>query len=79
MYADRVEGSGKRSVKERLNGNSADNSIGRRQITGKRFGFLILYFLFVSTVDNWGKNCVYFLFTYLNSLNSGVRFVFSGS
>ncbi|XP_022758705.1 ankyrin repeat and SAM domain-containing protein 6-like isoform X2 [Durio zibethinus] len=37
MYADRVdEGSGKRSVKERLNGNSSDNSIWRRQVTGKR-------------------------------------------
>ncbi|XWS31263.1 hypothetical protein CRYUN_Cryun23aG0062500 [Craigia yunnanensis] len=36
MYADRVEGAGKRSVKERLNGNSSDNSIWRRQITGKR-------------------------------------------
>ncbi|XP_021273691.1 ankyrin repeat and SAM domain-containing protein 6 [Herrania umbratica] len=36
MYADRVEAVGKRSVKERLNGNSADNSIRRHQITGKR-------------------------------------------
>ncbi|XP_022727537.1 ankyrin repeat and SAM domain-containing protein 6-like [Durio zibethinus] len=36
MYADRVEGAGKRSVKERLNGNFANNSIRWRQITGKR-------------------------------------------
>ncbi|XVE72735.1 hypothetical protein DITRI_Ditri11bG0062700 [Diplodiscus trichospermus] len=36
MYADLVEGAGKRSVKERLNGNFSDNSIRRRQITGKR-------------------------------------------
>ncbi|KAL4312952.1 hypothetical protein GQ457_01G037580 [Hibiscus cannabinus] len=36
MYADQVEGAGKRSVKERLNVNSFDNSIPRRQITGKR-------------------------------------------
>ncbi|XWS36579.1 hypothetical protein CRYUN_Cryun20dG0096800 [Craigia yunnanensis] len=36
MYADRVEGTGKSSVKERLDGNFADNSIRRRQITGKR-------------------------------------------
>ncbi|XP_052489304.1 uncharacterized protein LOC105804664 isoform X2 [Gossypium raimondii] len=37
MYADRVEeGAGKRSVKERLNGNSAGNFIPRRQIAGKR-------------------------------------------
>ncbi|OMO95847.1 glycosyl transferase [Corchorus olitorius] len=36
MYADRVEAVVKRSVKERLNVNSADNSIRRRQITGKR-------------------------------------------
>ncbi|XVE78111.1 hypothetical protein DITRI_Ditri13aG0117600 [Diplodiscus trichospermus] len=35
MYADRVEGAAKRSVKERLNANSADNT-RRRQITGKR-------------------------------------------
>ncbi|XP_022771486.1 ankyrin repeat and SAM domain-containing protein 6-like isoform X1 [Durio zibethinus] len=36
MYADRVEVAGQRSVKERLNGNSSDNAIRRRQITGKR-------------------------------------------
>ncbi|MBA0733067.1 hypothetical protein Gogos_017113 [Gossypium gossypioides] len=37
MYADRVEeGAGKRSVKERLNSNSAGNFIPRRQIAGKR-------------------------------------------
>ncbi|KAK8640153.1 hypothetical protein V6N13_007912 [Hibiscus sabdariffa] len=36
MYADQVEGAGKRSVKERLNGNSFHNSIPRRQTTGKR-------------------------------------------
>ena len=55
MYADRVEGAGKRPVKERLNGSSSDNSIRRLQITGKRFGFLTLYFMFVSTEDNWKK------------------------
>ncbi|KDP26367.1 hypothetical protein JCGZ_17525 [Jatropha curcas] len=36
MYADRVEAAAKRSVKERLNGNSIDDSTRRRQITGKR-------------------------------------------
>ncbi|KAE8726508.1 Detected protein of confused Function [Hibiscus syriacus] len=37
MYADRVEeGAGKRSVKERLNGNSSNSFNPRRQITGKR-------------------------------------------
>ncbi|XP_039030683.1 ankyrin repeat and SAM domain-containing protein 6-like [Hibiscus syriacus] len=37
MYADRVEEcAGKRSVKERLNGNSSNNLNPRRQITGKR-------------------------------------------
>ncbi|XP_050208354.1 uncharacterized protein LOC126657668 [Mercurialis annua] len=36
MYADRVEAAAGRSVKERLNGNSADDSTRRRQITGKR-------------------------------------------
>lgn len=36
MYADRVEASGKRSVKERLNGNSTDEPPRRRSITGKR-------------------------------------------
>ncbi|CAN0915347.1 SEC23-interacting protein [Linum grandiflorum] len=36
MYADRVEASGKMSVKERLNGNSAGDSSSRRQVTGKR-------------------------------------------
>ncbi|XVF72261.1 hypothetical protein PTKIN_Ptkin12aG0106000 [Pterospermum kingtungense] len=37
MYADQVKGAEQRSVKERLNGNSSDNSIRRRQIIGKRF------------------------------------------
>ncbi|XP_038996082.1 ankyrin repeat and SAM domain-containing protein 6-like isoform X2 [Hibiscus syriacus] len=36
MYADQLEGAGKRSVKDRLNGNSFDNSIRWRQTTGKR-------------------------------------------
>ncbi|KAB2022676.1 hypothetical protein E1A91_D07G233700v1 [Gossypium mustelinum] len=37
MYADRVEeDAGKRSVKERLNGNPSGNFIPRRQIAGKR-------------------------------------------
>ncbi|KAE8671160.1 Sterile alpha motif domain-containing protein isoform 2 [Hibiscus syriacus] len=36
MYADQLEGAGKRSVKDRLNGNSFNNSIPRRQTTGKR-------------------------------------------
>ncbi|GAV70713.1 SAM_1 domain-containing protein, partial [Cephalotus follicularis] len=37
MYADRVEaGGGKRSIKERLNGNSINDSTRRRFITGKR-------------------------------------------
>ncbi|KAG8640359.1 hypothetical protein MANES_13G047800v8 [Manihot esculenta] len=36
MYADRVEAAGKRSVKERLNGSSADDFTRRAQITGKR-------------------------------------------
>lgn len=36
MYADRVEAAAKRSVKERLNGNSTDDSTRQRQITGKR-------------------------------------------
>ncbi|CDP03893.1 unnamed protein product [Coffea canephora] len=36
MYADRVEAASKRSVKDRLNGNSAGDSARRRQITGKR-------------------------------------------
>ncbi|PSR86349.1 Ankyrin repeat and SAM domain-containing protein [Actinidia chinensis var. chinensis] len=35
MYADRVAASG-RSIKERLNGNTIDDSGRRRQITGKR-------------------------------------------
>ncbi|XP_038996081.1 ankyrin repeat and SAM domain-containing protein 6-like isoform X1 [Hibiscus syriacus] len=35
MYADQLEGAGKRSVKDRLNGNSFDNSIRWRQTTGK--------------------------------------------
>ncbi|KAL3716181.1 hypothetical protein ACJRO7_007876 [Eucalyptus globulus] len=36
MYADRVEAEGKRSVRERLNGNSYADSSRRHQITGKR-------------------------------------------
>ncbi|XP_044501716.1 uncharacterized protein LOC123222814 isoform X2 [Mangifera indica] len=37
MYADRVEATAKRSVKDRLNGNSTPNySTRRRSITGKR-------------------------------------------
>ncbi|XP_071918419.1 uncharacterized protein [Coffea arabica] len=36
MYADRVEAASKRSVKDRLNGNSDGDSARRRQITGKR-------------------------------------------
>ncbi|KAJ4728466.1 Ankyrin repeat and SAM domain-containing protein [Melia azedarach] len=36
MYADRVEAAAKRSVKERLNGNTVDDSTRRRSITGKR-------------------------------------------
>ncbi|KAJ7961543.1 SAM domain family protein [Quillaja saponaria] len=36
MYADRVESGGRRSVKERLNGNFVNSSIRQRQITGKR-------------------------------------------
>lgn len=35
MYADRVEDGGKRSIKDRLTGNTFEVS-GRRQITGKR-------------------------------------------
>ncbi|RVW33695.1 hypothetical protein CK203_105877 [Vitis vinifera] len=37
MYADRVEAGAKRSVYERLNGTSLDDSGRRRQFTGKRF------------------------------------------
>ncbi|KAF2292592.1 hypothetical protein GH714_025831 [Hevea brasiliensis] len=36
MYADRVEAAGKRSVKERLDGNSTEDFTRRWQITGKR-------------------------------------------
>ncbi|KAA8543499.1 hypothetical protein F0562_021006 [Nyssa sinensis] len=36
MYADRVETGTKRSIKERLNGNTLDDSGRRRQIAGKR-------------------------------------------
>uniref|UniRef100_A0A5B7A4L2 Putative ankyrin repeat and SAM domain-containing protein 6 n=1 Tax=Davidia involucrata TaxID=16924 RepID=A0A5B7A4L2_DAVIN len=36
MYADRVEAGTKRSIKERLNGNTFDDSCRRRQIAGKR-------------------------------------------
>ncbi|OAY34775.1 Usher syndrome type-1G protein homolog [Manihot esculenta] len=36
MYADRVEAAAKRSVKERLNGNSTSDFTRQRQITGKR-------------------------------------------
>ncbi|XP_047310230.1 ankyrin repeat and SAM domain-containing protein 6 [Impatiens glandulifera] len=35
MYADRVEAGGKRSIRDRLNGNTVEVS-ARRQITGKR-------------------------------------------
>ncbi|PSS09657.1 Ankyrin repeat and SAM domain-containing protein [Actinidia chinensis var. chinensis] len=36
MYADRVDAASGRSIKERLNGNTIDDSGRRRQITGKR-------------------------------------------
>ncbi|CAN0897927.1 SEC23-interacting protein [Linum grandiflorum] len=36
MYADRVEATGKLSVKERLNGSSLGDSSRRKQVTGKR-------------------------------------------
>ncbi|GAB4841350.1 hypothetical protein Ancab_022077 [Ancistrocladus abbreviatus] len=36
MYADRVEAEEKRSIKERLNGNVAGDSVRPRQVTGKR-------------------------------------------
>ncbi|MCD7466529.1 hypothetical protein HAX54_003334 [Datura stramonium] len=36
MYADRVEAVTKRSIKDRLNGNTADDFARRRQIGGKR-------------------------------------------
>ncbi|EYU39200.1 hypothetical protein MIMGU_mgv1a021706mg [Erythranthe guttata] len=36
MYADQVESQANRSVKDRLNGNSASNSGRRRPISGKR-------------------------------------------
>ncbi|KAL2508016.1 ankyrin repeat and SAM domain-containing protein 6-like [Forsythia ovata] len=36
MYADRVEIQAKRSVKERLNGNSISDSIRRKPVSGKR-------------------------------------------
>ncbi|XP_028052708.1 uncharacterized protein LOC114257141 isoform X3 [Camellia sinensis] len=36
MYADRVEATSRRSIKERLYGNTGDDSIRRRQFTGKR-------------------------------------------
>ncbi|XP_057512439.1 uncharacterized protein LOC130794523 isoform X2 [Actinidia eriantha] len=36
MYADRVHAASGRSIKERLNGNTIDDSGRRRQITGKR-------------------------------------------
>ncbi|XP_038692126.1 uncharacterized protein LOC119990335 isoform X2 [Tripterygium wilfordii] len=36
MYADRVESGGRRSIKDRLNGNFFDNSTRRRPVTGKR-------------------------------------------
>ncbi|CAL5353488.1 unnamed protein product [Camellia sinensis] len=35
MYADRVEATSRRSIKERLYGNTGDDSIRRRQFTGK--------------------------------------------
>jgi len=43
MYADRVENGGRRSVKERLNGNGVSGPTRQqhqRQITGKRFAIL---------------------------------------
>ena len=43
MYADRVENGGRRSVKERLNGNGISGPTRhqqQRQITGKRFAIL---------------------------------------
>lgn len=36
MYADRVEATNRRSIKERLNGNTVDDSTRRRQVAGKR-------------------------------------------
>ncbi|KAI7984683.1 SEC23-interacting protein [Camellia lanceoleosa] len=36
MYADRVEATSRRSIKERLYGNTGDDSSRRRQFTGKR-------------------------------------------
>lgn len=36
MYADRIEGDSKTSIKDRLNGNVAGNSLRRRTVTGKR-------------------------------------------
>ncbi|MBA0704827.1 hypothetical protein Golax_017060 [Gossypium laxum] len=43
MYADRVEeDAGKRSVKERLNGNPSGNFIPRRQIAGKSFDCVLM-------------------------------------
>ncbi|XP_049407253.1 uncharacterized protein LOC125870782 [Solanum stenotomum] len=36
MYADRVEAVTKRSIRDRLNGNTADDFARRRQVTGKR-------------------------------------------
>ncbi|KAJ8749267.1 hypothetical protein K2173_018747 [Erythroxylum novogranatense] len=36
MYADRVEAASKRSINDRLNGISVDDSMRRRRVTGKR-------------------------------------------
>lgn len=53
MYADRVEAGAKRSVYERLNGTSLDDSGRRRQFTGKRFVFSLFFsFLFVSSQNS---------------------------
>lgn len=44
MYADRVEAVTKRSIRDRLNGNTADDFARRRQVTGKRFSPFSLLF-----------------------------------
>ncbi|XP_074268776.1 uncharacterized protein LOC141592089 [Silene latifolia] len=36
MYADRIEGDSKSTIRDRLNGNSSSNSLTRRSVTGKR-------------------------------------------
>lgn len=42
MYADRVEAGAKASIRDRLNGDTADDSGRRRQIAGKRYYVLSL-------------------------------------